>query len=103
MAKAPKRGSRKLKYLRFHSKYLTGRMKKRVPPPGFTLCLPGSPKVNAGGACALCGVGVSRIRVPPEKATLSRPANCLRDQCFDELVQWMVQDASSNSRGLKLT
>jgi hypothetical protein len=27
----------------------------------------------------------------------------LRGPMFDELVQWMVQDASRNSRGLKLT
>jgi hypothetical protein len=95
---------------------------------GFTLCLPVRPKVNAGGACGawLPGRELSRISastsatreqgsllpeadIPPgvsETSCVPNPARFLAGITFDELVQWMVQDASldrRDRRGPKLT
>ena len=104
----------RLKSLRFWGKYLTGRIKIRPAPPGFTLCLPGGPKVNAGGACALgCRGVVAGFRFDPPQfgrrafRFKSRPASpsairpppqkSFAGPMVDELVQWMVQDASQKS------
>src|SRR5581483_12322976 len=94
----PKTGSEWLKSLKFPRKCLMGRSKNRRPLAGFTLCLPGSPKVNAGGAC-----GARRPGVFCPRAITAATREKLAGPMFDELVQWMVQDASRNSRGLKLT
>jgi hypothetical protein len=73
----------------------------------FTFCLPGRPKVNAGGACGagLAGRDLLRISASATVDTVRQaherhrfrwaPARLLRDDILiDELVQWMVQDAS---------
>src|SRR5437588_2690916 len=95
-------------------KPFTTRIKSRPVRTYFTICLPGSPKVNAGGACGAwlpgrepCGFpprraqrgyrsasfsevetepGITRTSIVPELASV-----CGHN--FDELVQWMVQDA----------
>jgi D-ala D-ala ligase C-terminus len=97
-------------------KVLTVRTKTRPAFPGFTLCLPGSPKVNAGGACGawlpgrellrtfrfddrIEGIGglfcLEVITQPGTSETSSVPElAAFAGTTFDELVQWMVEDAS---------
>jgi hypothetical protein len=97
-------------------KVLTRHIKTRPERTGFTLCLPGSPKVNAGGACGAWLPGREQLRISAS-TTASREKGlfCVEVQIqpgmtetsfvpelakpfagttFDELVQWMVQDAS---------
>jgi hypothetical protein len=99
------------KTLRFRGKLLRRRIKSRRLPTYFTLCLPGSPKVNAGGACGawLPGRELSRVSAFRDRIEgtgglfcLTQPGkprrHCARTRnalraTFDELVQWMVQDA----------
>src|ERR1700719_3908915 len=84
----------------------------------FTLCLPGSPKVNAGGAGGAWLPGRELLRISAfcdriegtggpfrleastqpgmtETSFVPEPAMFLRATC-DELVQCMVQDASTD-------
>src|SRR6202011_6358026 len=51
------------KTLRFSGKVLTGRIKSHPARTDFTLCLPGSPKVNAGGACGAWLPGRKQLRI----------------------------------------
>jgi hypothetical protein len=73
----------------------------------FTFCLPGRPKVNAAAHVALgcrarpvADVRFDHRRHRPASSRASSvpqgPAKLLRDDILltDELVQWMVQDAS---------
>ena len=80
-------------------------MKNRPVPACFTLCLPGSPKVNAGGAYGAWVPGhvYAGFRFHHRTPFSAATRNVLAGPWFDELVQWMVQDASLSSRGLKLT
>jgi hypothetical protein len=83
-------------------------MKTRPVPTCFTICLPGSQKVNAGGASGVWLPGRELLRIsasttasrelstqPGKTETLFVPKLAKRLRAtFDELVQWMVQDAS---------
>jgi hypothetical protein len=100
-----------------HGKVLIGQGKTRLSSTEFTLCLPGSPKVNAGGACGAWLPGREQLRISastiatreqgglfcleaatqPELTETSHVpelAKLLAGTTIDELVQWMVQDAS---------
>jgi hypothetical protein len=99
-----------------HGKLLTRLIKTRPQPAVFTLCLPGSPKVNAGGACGAWLPGRELLRISAsttasrkkmasqsevdpepgitETSRVPDPARLCAGTTFDELVQWMVQDAS---------
>jgi hypothetical protein len=52
-----------VKLQRFPGKLLNGQMKILPNRPCFTLCLPGSPKVNAGGACGAWLPGRELLRI----------------------------------------
>jgi hypothetical protein len=100
-----------------HGKVLIRRGKTRRRCIGFTLCLPGSPKVNAGGACGAWLPGRELLRISAstiatreqvtsfcleaatqpgmaETSYVPELARLLAGTTIDELVQWMVQDAS---------
>src|SRR5450631_2083206 len=93
------------------------RRRRKTHPAGgyFTLCLPGSPKVNAGGACGAWLPGRELLRIsaattasreqlvstalrsassPAPRRHLRQNSQAFAGATFDELVQWMVQDAS---------
>src|SRR5947208_10726228 len=101
--------------LRLTGKVRERRIKTAPACPCFTLCLPGSPKVNAGGACGawLPGRELSRISASTTasrerglfcvevntqpgmtETSLCQNSQAFAGTTFDELVQWMVQDAS---------
>ena len=102
------------KILRLRGKVLRRRIKTHPARTCFTLCLPGSPKVNAGGACGAWLPGRELLRISASTtASRERASSALRSNppgmtrrhlcqnsqafagiTFDELVQWMVQDAS---------
>ena len=91
-------------------------IKTRPCAAGFTLCLPGSPKVNAGGACGAWLPGRELLRISAFRDRIEGTGGLFRLEVstqpgmtetsfvpelasicghnFDELVQWMVQDAS---------
>jgi hypothetical protein len=94
---------------------LTPRIKSSPAPTYFTLCLPGSPKVNAGGACgawlpgrellrvsasttASRGVQAFHLRPTPSPACpaviVPRPARLSRAQHWTSFAQCMVPNAS---------
>ena len=52
-----------VKMLRLPGKVLRRRIKSRPARTDFTLCLPGSPKVNAGGACGAWLPGRELLRI----------------------------------------
>jgi hypothetical protein len=80
-----------VKSLRIRFKALESRDKKSRIPACFTFCLPGRPKVNAGGAC---GAGLAEARCladfrfdhrPGKLASVigsAIPARLLRDAIF---------------------
>jgi hypothetical protein len=90
--------------------------KTRPAQTEFTLCLPGSPKVNAGGACGAWLPGRELLRISAfrdriegtgglfrlevstqpgmTETSLVPDSQAFAGTTFDELVQWMVQDAS---------
>src|SRR5882757_4102515 len=96
-------------------KPFTTRIKSRPVRGYFTLCLPGSPKVNAGGACGAWLPGRELLRISAS-TTASRDPHLLfevktqpgitkghvcrgsRSVCglkhLTSFAQWMVQDAS---------
>jgi hypothetical protein len=51
------------KIINIFGKVFTGRVKTRLAPTGFTFCLPGSQKVNAGGACGAWLPGRELLRI----------------------------------------
>src|SRR4051812_38810985 len=94
-----------------YRKPFSPRIKSRPVATYFTLCLPGSPKVNAGGACGawlprreLVRISASTTasrgphsgRHPRQNRTSRVPKarKGLRASTCDEFAQWMVQDAS---------
>src|SRR5271156_655921 len=100
--------------LRLRSKPRTGRMKTHPASTCFTVCLPVSPKVNAGGACGAWLPGREPLRISASTTAsrglvascfeagaqpgmtethLRRNPQAFAGATFDELVQWMVQDA----------
>jgi hypothetical protein len=81
------------------------REKKPRIHTSFTFCLPGRQKVNAGGAYGAGLAGARRLadfdhrRERPANSRASSVPPAPQDCCVttfltDELVQWMVQDAS---------
>src|SRR4030088_2117070 len=102
--------------LRLTGKVLKRRIKTRRACGYFTLCLPGSPKVNAGGACGAWLPGRELLRISASTTASRGPSSVLRSTLepgitrtspVPELVesvcglkhltrfaQWMVQDAS---------
>src|SRR5436309_4805015 len=97
--------------LRLRGKVLKRRIKTHPAFSCFTLCLPGSPKVNAGGACGAWLPGRELVRISaitdriegtlsgrhPRQNRTSRVPKArkgLRASTRDEFAQWMVQDAS---------
>src|ERR1700716_3057584 len=102
--------------LRLTGKVLKTRIKTRRACGYFTLCLPGSPKVNAGGACGAWLPGRELLRISastiasreqvassalrpspsPASPSMSRVPElaAFASATFDELVQWMLEDAS---------
>src|ERR1700733_7196346 len=97
-------------------KVLTRHIKTHPVRTYFTICLPGSPKVNAGGACGawLPGRELLRISASTKRIEGMGGLYCLEvitqpgitetsfvpelaafaGTTFDELVQWMVEEAS---------
>jgi hypothetical protein len=97
-------------------KLLIGHVKTRPAGTEFTLCLPGSPKVNAGGACGAWLPGRELLRISrfddriegtslfclevdtqpgmTETSYVPELARLFAGTTLDEPVQWMVQDAS---------
>src|SRR5882757_9071648 len=111
----------------FPGKVFRTRTKTAPAPTTFTICLPGSPKVNAGGAFGawlpgreLLRISASTTRIAgtdglfcPEadtqpgttRTSLVPERAAFAGATFDELVQWMVEDASlgrRDRRGLEL-
>src|SRR5882672_5061570 len=102
--------------LRLAGKVFRRWIKSHPAGTGFTLCLPGSPKVNAGGACGAWLPGRELLRISAsttasrdktassrgrsnptrhhQDVICARTRNAFAGTTFDELVQWMVQDAS---------
>jgi hypothetical protein len=102
--------------LRLTGKVFRRWIKSHPACTGFTLCLPGSPKVNAGGACGAWLPGRELVRISAstiasrekwpllaggqtptrhhQEVICARTRNAFAGTTFDELVQWMVQDAS---------
>jgi len=99
------------KILGFWGKVLRRRIKTHPSLASFTICLPGSPKVNAGGAFGAWLPGRDRaefrfderiegtgglfcLEVHPQpgmtKTSLAPELAGFAGATFDELVQWMV-------------
>jgi hypothetical protein len=96
-------------------------MKNRPTATDFTFCLPGSPKVNGGGACVrawlpgreLLRLSASTKRIsreeelprfntrPASRDSVRQSPQAIAGTTYDEFVQWTVQDASLGLRDRK--